>query len=75
MKMPLSVDHFGYSGFLLALDLLLIPFSRVNLSVLLMGFSACFVCVFQDGGILAGPAEHELHCHQNSEGAATAQSD
>ena len=46
MKLPLSVDHFGYSGFLLALVLLLIPFSRVNLSVSLMSFFLHVLFVF-----------------------------
>lgn len=47
MKMLLSVDHFGYSGFFfLALVLLLIPFSRVNLSVSLMSFFLHVLFVF-----------------------------
>lgn len=33
------------------------------------------LCAFpQDGGVLAGPAEHQLDSHQNSEGSAATQS-
>lgn len=36
--------------------------------------NSCLCAFPQDGGVLAGPAEHQLDSHQNSEGPAAAQS-
>lgn len=35
---------------------------------------SCLCACPQDGGVLAGPAEHQLDSHQNCEGPAAAQS-